>query len=337
MSGGRNIAFLLTPPQPAAIAVVRLVGPGVDAFLGQHFEKPLPLGRCVHGRLYDDGREVIDDPLIVRTEDYADVNLHGGPWIVRSMLDLAEQHGFEVCDQLPIPLPHHAVEGRDAIEKAVLAAIPLAGSELGLRRLLEQTHLWRSLPDSPADLHAMSEDWELWWLLHPPTVAIAGIANAGKSTLANQLFAQQRSITADIPGTTRDWVGDMADINGLPVHLIDTPGIRTTDDPIESEAITRAAEQLENADLILVMLDATAPIAQQEHVVREYPRAILVVNKFDRGEIDVEGFRTVATTGLGVGALRDAICEHFHIGGRPGKAKWWTKEQREELRLHASR
>ena len=68
----------------------------------------------------------------------------------------------------------------------------------------------------------------------------SGAPNVGKSTLANQLFAQQRSITADLPGTTRDWVGEMANIDGLPVMLVDTPGVRETSDAIEREAIERS-------------------------------------------------------------------------------------------------
>lgn len=331
MTGSRNIALLLTPPHPAAIAVVRLIGPGVESFLANHFSKPLPIGRCVHGPLRS-GDQVLDDPLIVRQADYADVNLHGGPWIVRSFLDLVEKHGFEVSDQLASPLPFEAVEGTTELEKTVLSALPLAGTELALQRLLEQPTSWKSLHNITPDLRAMADDWELWWLLHPPHVAIAGIANVGKSTLANQLFGQQRSITADLPGTTRDWVGDIADIDGLAVHLIDTPGIRDTDDAIEAEAIAQAAVQLEQADLILVVLDATVPIGEQEHLLRRYPNALRIVNKSDRSPMDVpQGIRTIATTGMGIDSVRKAICRHFHIGRRPGEAKWWTMEQRKIL------
>src|SRR6185503_2714425 len=96
-----------------------------------------------------------------------------------------------------------------------------------------------------------------WWMLHPPRVAIVGEANVGKSTLANQLFAQERSITADLPGTTRDWVGEVANVDGLPVTLVDTPGVRETADEVEREAIARSGEQVAAADLILLVLDAT--------------------------------------------------------------------------------
>jgi small GTP-binding protein len=331
VTGSRNIALLLTPPHPAAIAVVRLIGPGVESFLAKHFSKPLPIGRCVHGTL-SAGDQVIDDPLIVRQADHADVNLHGGPWIVRSFLDLADKHGFEVWDQLTTPLPLESVEGTTELEKAVFAVLPLAGTPLALQRLLEQPKSWKALRNTNPDLRAMANDSELWWLLHPPRVALVGIANVGKSTLANQLFGQQRSITADLPGTTRDWVGDIADIDGLAVHLIDTPGIRDTDDPIECEATAQAKFQLERADLIVVVLDATVPLGEQEHLLGRYPGALRIINKSDRSLMDLPGgIRTVATTGIGVDRVSEAICRHFYIGRRPGEAKWWTQEQRELL------
>ena len=85
--------------------------------------------------------------------------------------------------------------------------------------LLNQPAAWRKGID-PA---AMLKDMTLWRLLHPPKIAIVGEPNVGESTLANRLFGQQRSITADVPGTTRDWVGEMADIGGLAAMLIEYP------------------------------------------------------------------------------------------------------------------
>ena len=96
-------------------------------------------------------------------------------------------------------------------------------------------------------------------LLNPATVAIVGPPNVGKSTLANALFGQERSIVADIPGTTRDWVGGTADLAGLPVVLVDTPGQRVTSDAIEREAIALSRTPIASADLILMVSDATQP------------------------------------------------------------------------------
>jgi tRNA modification GTPase len=177
------------------------------------------------------------------------------------------------------------------------------------------------------------DDRSLHWLLHPPRVAIVGPANAGKSTLANQLFAQERSITADLPGTTRDWVGAIANIDGLAVTLLDTPGLRDTRDAVEAEAIALARPQIARADLVVLVLDQTRPLAGgQEQLLAQFRDALVVVNKSDYVAIWHAAFpaiHTVATTGRGLAELRRAVqrrfgCELIDIG----RARCWTERQR---------
>jgi tRNA modification GTPase len=335
-------ALLLTPPGAAAIAVVRLVGPAVGAFLRAHLEKPLAPGRCIHGLLRD-GERVIDDPVVVLApnEGSADVNLHGGPWVVRSVLELARREGFEVRERPDLPLPPEAVDGRTELEQEVLAHLPMARTELALRGLLVQEQAWELFLKSPqaeqrAEAQAMLLDCGLWWLLHPPRVAIAGAPNVGKSTLANQLFAQERSITADVPGTTRDWVGEVANIDGLAVVLVDTPGIRQTSDPIEAAAIERSGGELRTADLVLLVLDGSRPLGlEQAELLRQFPSAIRVINKCDLpaawNQREIDGVQIVATSGAGVNALRESIKRHFGVAARGGAARWWTERQRQTL------
>src|SRR5687767_11691197 len=85
-----NHAILLTPPGAAAIAVVRIAGPATGDFLAKHFSKPMTPLRCAHGELRDDGGAVVDDPIVVLSADraFADINLHGGPWVIASTLAL---------------------------------------------------------------------------------------------------------------------------------------------------------------------------------------------------------------------------------------------------------
>jgi tRNA modification GTPase len=354
----QSIALLLTPPGAAAIAVVRLVGPRAAQFLRSRFSKPLAPGRCVHGELSDERGQTIDDPLVVMSSDggWFDVNLHGGPWVVRSFLELAEREGFDVHDRLELPLPAEAVQGATDIDSApeprasatgrtiqreVMTHLPLAKTELALRELLRQPQAWEAFeqldePQRRFEATAMLADRSLWWLLRTPRIAIAGAPNVGKSTLANQLFAQERSITADLPGTTRDWVGEIANIDGLAVMLVDTPGIRPTADPIEAAAIERSAGELADADLVLLVLDGSRPLdPEQSPLVERFPQALRIVNKCDlpAAAWDHRGLLPmVATSGQGIEKLRAAIIEHFGIGGRPGAAKWWTPRQQEWLR-----
>jgi len=195
-------------------------------------------------------------------------------------------------------------------------------------------------PDPAWEVRSVLEDRGLYWLLHPPRVAIVGVPNVGKSTVANQLFAQERSITADLPGTTRDWVGEIANIDGLAVMLVDTPGVRQTQDAIEREAIERSREQVGAADLVVMVLDATRDLSEQRDLLAAYPSALCVMNKVDRPktwEVPDGGawIQTVATTGSGVDRLRDAIKRQF-LGTGPfdvNQPRWWTRRQREILEL----
>jgi tRNA modification GTPase len=360
----------------------------VSAFLSRHFSRPAREGRCVHGELRD-GERVIDDPVVVASAGgrVADVNLHGGPWVVRAALDLARRAGFEAAESPGVPVPAEGVDGETELEREVLSHLPLARTELAVRVLLAQRQQWVALGDeftpspgtpgegggegsredvvlgmpppsagSPHPLPAYRErgqerlrrirsilaDHSLWWLLHPPRVAIIGAANVGKSTLANQLFAQERSITADLPGTTRDWVGEMADVNGLAVMLVDTPGLRATADPVERAAIERGREQIAGADLVVLVLDPTRPPGpEQAALIDAYPEALRVVNKADRAREwslpDAGVIHTVATTGRGVDELRWAIAGRFGCDVMDvDRPRWWTMRQRKDLERLAS-
>ena len=339
--GTKSFAMLLTPSGSAAIAVMRLAGPNVESFLRSHFSGSLRPGRCVHGTL-GDGPRVIDDPVVVISANgqIADVNLHGGPWVVRSALELAKRSGFAVIEPC-VPLPDQAMDGATEIEREILSHLPLATTELALSELLRQEKAWARFDRLPAserrgEAKAMLADRGLWWLLHPPRVAIVGAANVGKSTLANQLFGQERSITADLPGTTRDWVGELANLDGLAVMLVDTPGIRATSDQIESSAIERAGEEVRAAELVVLVLDASRPLEpEQAGLQNRFPMALIVVNKCDlSAEWDwrsIDSCRTVATSGSGVAELQSRIRATFEIEGRRELARCWTERQRQLL------
>ena len=138
-------AMLLTPPGSAAIAVIRIAGAGVPVFLTAHFSRPIAPGKPTHGELRE-GEKVIDDPVIVRVDEAtADLNLHAGPWVIHSTLDLLARSGFQVIQPAPIPLPEWTIDAIDPIEREVLAVLPLAKTELAVRVLLEQSGAWRGL------------------------------------------------------------------------------------------------------------------------------------------------------------------------------------------------
>ena len=115
-------------------------------------------------------------------------------------------------------------------------------------------------------------------------LAIIGRPNAGKSSLLNALSGQDSAIVTDIPGTTRDVLREQIDLDGIPVHVADTAGIRETTDRIEAEGIRRARQALESADIVLLIRDATDEGGPEEALNSEVPsgtQSIIVANKVD--------------------------------------------------------
>ncbi len=116
------------------------------------------------------------------------------------------------------------------------------------------------------------------------TLAIVGRPNVGKSSLFNRLVERERAIVTATPGTTRDLVSETVAIGGIPVKLVDTAGIRRALDEAESIGIRKSQEALADADLVLVVLDASQPLtAEDDELLRQVAGrpAIVVENKCD--------------------------------------------------------
>jgi tRNA modification GTPase len=113
---------------------------------------------------------------------------------------------------------------------------------------------------------------------------IIGRPNVGKSSLLNALLREKRAIVTDIPGTTRDVIEEFVNIKGIPLKIVDTAGIRETDDVVEKIGVEKARELVNSADLILVLLDASEALTQEDQeilaMISERP-AMVLVNKTD--------------------------------------------------------
>jgi tRNA modification GTPase len=117
-------------------------------------------------------------------------------------------------------------------------------------------------------------------------VVIIGKPNVGKSSLMNALMKETRAIVTEIPGTTRDTIQETISLKGIPVRLTDTAGIRETDDTIEQIGIARSKESFQQADLILLMLDVSEELSEEDKYIIEHigeKRTILLANKIDLG------------------------------------------------------
>jgi tRNA modification GTPase len=156
------------------------------------------------------------------------------------------------------------------------------------------------------------------------TLAIVGRPNVGKSSLFNRLVERERAIVTATPGTTRDLVSETVAIGGIPVKLVDTAGIRRALDEAESIGIRKSMEALADADLVLVVLDSSQPIAEEDHeLLRQAAQrpTVVVENKCDLHPVVTAKnrrahVRTSASTGEGIPQLRDEILRH--IGGQAG-------------------
>jgi len=158
---------------------------------------------------------------------------------------------------------------------------------------------------------------------------IVGKTNVGKSSLLNALVKEERAIVTDIPGTTRDVIEEFINIKGVAVRIIDTAGIRETLDQVEQIGIQRSKQNIERADLIITVLDASSPLEDQDREILEYlkdRKALVILNKIDKpvkldrkqieeligSEIPI--VETSLTLGKGIDKVEDIIYKMFFRG-----------------------
>ena len=151
-------------------------------------------------------------------------------------------------------------------------------------------------------------------------VVLAGRPNVGKSRLINALAGYDRAIVAPTPGTTRDVVTLATALGGWPVELADTAGLRSTDDPVEAAGVERARATQRDADLVLVLLDRTAPLTPEDRaILADHPGALVVANKVDLPAAwdDAGRVAVSAERGDGLDALIAAIVGRLGLDAPP--------------------
>lgn len=157
---------------------------------------------------------------------------------------------------------------------------------------------------------------------------IVGKPNVGKSSLMNALLKEQRAIVTDVPGTTRDTLEEFINIAGVPLRIIDTAGIRETEDIVEQIGVKRSKEAMDEADLAIFVLDLSRPLTKEDEEIIELisdKKAIIVFNKSDlKKELDKEQVISRFTNGhfvdisakeeLGLELIEDILKEMFLLG-----------------------
>ncbi len=159
------------------------------------------------------------------------------------------------------------------------------------------------------------------------SIVIVGRPNVGKSSLLNFFLQEERSIVTEIPGTTRDVIEAQIQLKGIPVRLYDTAGLRDTDNPIERIGIQKAEHYIEEANLILLLMDGSEPLVEEDrYIIKKCTgrKVILVINKIDLPQCldrdllpevsDAKRIELSALTGEGFNELEDTIVSAVGLG-----------------------
>jgi len=373
----------LTPAARGAVATLVVDGPGavelVEGLFAANSGRPLRAAssdRIVAGRIRADARS--GEPVVVRrvAADRVELHCHGGPAAVgRLERALADRGARSVpwSDWL-------ASELEDPLQADACRALAEARTERTARILLDQYHgalgrAWEAIRAAVlggdagaarATIDALRSRAALGLhLVRPWRVVLAGAVNVGKSSLLNALLGFERVIVDPAPGTTRDAVAAQTAIDGWPVELCDTAGLRQGADVVERAGVERAAARLAEADLVVWVLDATRPeeswearppVMERPPIVvwnkcdlaepsprpqifsqterREasesgpHPQPLSQISQRERGDVFEQPFSTVATMGMGVEALLGEIARRLvPKPPEPGQAVPFTAAQ----------
>ena len=322
------------------------------------------------------GDRRLDEAVVCLHADWAEINIHGGPHVARQVLSLLADCGVAIAPDArgdPALATEAGNADNPAIAAEMLGALRSARTPLAVAAVTAQwsaglTDLARAENPDGAALRAAADALPLMnRLLDPPEVVIAGPPNAGKSALTNALVGQEVSIVSDTPGTTRDWVRSLADLDGLAVWLTDTAGLALPTgrrqagaggEGVEAEAVRRAWERIEAADVVVCVVPPAEPgvtggmakrrmfghgqasLDHGAHLLARLcslPNALTVAGKCDLAPPAEPGVAGVsAQTFAGLPELRGSICSRLGFDGfDPARPRAFTIRQAELLRAAA--
>jgi tRNA modification GTPase len=325
-----TIAAISTPLGEGGIGIVRLSGPEALAIAGKVFDATLEDHRVVHGHIIDpDTKDIVDEvlacymaaPHTYTAEDVVEINCHGGPMPLLSILELLLKQDTRLANPGEFTL-RAFLNGRiDLAQAESVLDIIRAKTQAGLRvavggledklsqavkdvlaeimkvlayltaRIdfpedeIEEQDIVPILGEARDKLRLISDSADQGMIYRQGVrTAIVGRRNVGKSSLLNRLLKQDRAIVSPVPGTTRDTIEEIANIRGVPFVMIDTAGMDKRQGRVESMGIERSREAVAKADFVLLVIDSSAPLrsTDKEIVAMLEGKSVLVAaNKSD--------------------------------------------------------
>jgi tRNA modification GTPase len=334
-----NVIGRLPPPRVASFAhFLDSAGQPIDQGLALFFPAPHSFTGEDVLELHGHGGAVVLDMVLSRTLELGARLARPGEFSERAFLngkmDLAQaeavadliEAGSELAARSALrslegdfsKRVQALVEGLTRLRMYVEAAIDFPEEEIDF---LADERVIQELDMLERDIRQLQESARQGCLLHDGmTVVLAGPPNAGKSSLLNALAQSETAIVSPIPGTTRDVLRERIHIDGMPLHIVDTAGLRESRDSIESEGIRRAREQMERADRVLLVLDdavgGSQPVDVEKFLPPNLPRSV-IRNKIDlsrrvAGITKISGSVEIALsakTGAGLDVLRQHLKE----------------------------
>ena len=312
-----TIAAIATPPGIGGVGLIRVSGPTAEG-IAQRLFRPLPRGNFLshhlyHGKITAPTTGAILDEVLVAFlkgphsytgEDTLEISCHGGPLILRTVLEAVFQTGARPAERGEFTQRAFLNNRLDLAQAEAVLDIITAKTRPGLAaaidclggKLSEPIEAIRSeMIDLLAGVEAAIDFSEDDGVEDTPDealpririlidkiaalaathrqgriyregigVVIAGRPNVGKSSLLNRILGEKRAIVTPIPGTTRDFIEETVDIGGIPVRLTDTAGLRLPENAIEKEGIDLVWERLKTADAVLVLLDGSAELTADD-------------------------------------------------------------------------
>lgn len=263
-------------------------------------------------------------PNTFTKEDVVEINCHGGLIVIKKVLELILKYGARIAEPGEFTKRAFLNGRIDLSQAEAVIDIINAKTELSLKSSVHQlegniskeirplreellkliAHIEASIDYPEYDIEDLStniiKDSTESLMLRVDKIletadsgriikegietVIVGKPNVGKSSLMNTLLKEQRAIVTDIPGTTRDVIQEYVNIEGIPLKIIDTAGIRQTSDVVEKLGVERSKELIEHADLVIMMLDASRKISEEDIQILDLvkdKKTIVILNKTD--------------------------------------------------------